>query len=118
MPDPGAQREDFTLPAGGTETVLLAEDDDAVRTLTGSILKQYGYTVIEAADGEEAVRKYRDAKERIQLLLLDVIMPKKNRKNVLNEIRAITPGIKAVFISRYRRTLSRKKGLWSKEQNS
>ena len=86
---------------GGEETVLIAEDDDSVRTLSKEVLEQSGYKVIEAIDGEDAVGKFDENKEKIQLVLLDVIMPKKNGKEAYEEIRKIRPDIKTVFISGY-----------------
>ncbi|MBI5749612.1 MAG: PAS domain S-box protein [Nitrospinae bacterium] len=86
-------------PKGGTETVLVAEDDRAVRKLTRSILERFGYKVIMVEDGEDAIEKFMENKEEIQLLLLDVIMPKKNGKEVYEEIKKINPGIKTLFLS-------------------
>ena len=74
-------------PKGGTETVLVAEDDQAVRKLTMNVLERFGYKVIAAEDGEEAIKKFKENKKEIQLLLLDVIMPKKNGKEVYEEIK-------------------------------
>ena len=96
-----AELTQFTIPKGGIETVLLAEDDADVRRLTKTTLKEFGYKVIEAVDGEDAVEKFVEKKERIQLLILDVIMPKKNGKEVLDVIRKISPNIKALFMSGY-----------------
>ncbi|MBK8006487.1 MAG: response regulator [Gemmatimonadetes bacterium] len=59
----------------GTETLLLVEDDDAVRALTRFTLQQCGYTVLEASHGEEAIRVARNHRERIHLLVTDVVMP-------------------------------------------
>jgi DNA-binding response OmpR family regulator len=106
--------EKFTQPATasrGTETVLLAEDDEAVRNLTRSILEDFGYRVIEAADGEEAVRKFGDNKGAIDLLVLDIIMPKKNGKETYQEIRTIQPDIRALFTSGYTADIVHKKGI-------
>jgi PAS domain S-box-containing protein len=86
---------------GGSETILIAEDDDAIRALTRSVLAEFGYRVIESADGEEAVRLFREQSDGIQLLLLDVIMPKKNGRAAFEEIRKIRPDIKVLFISGY-----------------
>lgn len=88
-------------PVGGTETILLAEDNDAVRDLTISILTEFGYTVITAVDGEDAVNKYRENAESIQMLLFDLIMPGKSGKEAYDEIRKITPDIKILFASGY-----------------
>jgi PAS domain S-box-containing protein len=86
---------------GGTETILLAEDDASVRNLLRIILESFGYTVITAEDGEDAITKYRENMDSIQLLVLDMIMPKKNGKEAYAEIKNITPDIKAIFVSGY-----------------
>ncbi len=103
---PSCEREDQAqLPDeaawGGSETVLLAEDDETVRNLTKTVLAEAGYTVITAADGEEALAKFSGDKDRINLLLLDVIMPRKNGREVYEEALRIRPGIKTLFISGY-----------------
>ncbi len=101
----GAAEEETTVteeqPAGGTETILLAEDNESVRELTLSVLKEFGYTVITAIDGKDAVNKYLENKERIQLLLFDLIMPRKSGKEAYEEIRKIKPDIKILFASGY-----------------
>jgi CheY-like chemotaxis protein len=86
---------------GGSETILVAEDDEAVRVLTVKLLMEAGYQVVEASNGEEAVRKYREQKDAIQLLVLDVIMPRKNGKEAYDEICGIRPDIKTIFMSGY-----------------
>ncbi len=88
-------------PAGGTETILLAEDDEAVRILTKTVLEEWGYTVIAAIDGEDAVNKYKENRDKIRLLLFDLIMPNKTGKEAYEEIRAIRPDIKVIFSSGY-----------------
>ena len=98
-------------PRMGTETILLAEDDESVREVAVEILQDFGYEVIVAVDGEDAVRKYRENRERIQLLLFDLIMPKKTGKEAYDEIREIEPGIKVIFASGYPTENSRQKGL-------
>ena len=85
----------------GIETILLAEDDSGVRNLTRKVLEESGYTVIEAVDGEDAVSKVTEHKERIQLVILDVVMPKKNGKEVYEEIKKTAPGIRVLFTSGY-----------------
>lgn len=95
----------------GGETILLAEDDKDVRVLIKGFLEEYGYGVIEAVDGADAINKFIHFKESIQLLLLDVIMPKKNGKEAFEKIQTMKPGIKALFISGYSDDILRKKGL-------
>jgi PAS domain S-box-containing protein len=89
------------LPAGGTETILLAEDDPAVRSLTSDLLREFGYAVIEARDGEEAVALYREHRDSIRLCLFDVIMPKKNGWEAFAAIVAICPDARGLFMSGY-----------------
>jgi len=85
----------------GTETILVAEDEPMVRELVKTILEQSGYTVIEARDGEEAVARFLERRDDIRLLLLDVIMPKRNGREVLEEARNAVPGIRYIFMSGY-----------------
>ena len=89
------------LPAGGTETILLAEDDASVRKITRAMLEEFGYKVIEATDGEEAIRTFADNVDNIRLLLFDLLMPRKNGKEAFEEIKKIRPGVKALFTSGY-----------------
>lgn len=86
---------------GGTETILLADDDEHIRRLTKELLENCGYTVIEAKDGAEAVTTYCLNRAAIQLVLLDVIMPGKSGKEAFDEIQRIDPGAKVLFISGY-----------------
>ncbi len=95
----------------GIETVLLAEDDAAVRTLSRNVLEGFGYTVIEAIDGSDAVRKFIDNKDAIDLLVLDIIMPRKNGKEAYLEIKNIRPDIKTLFTSGYTADIIHKKGI-------
>jgi len=77
--------------------------------LSRTVLTEYGYTVIEAVDGEEAVKKFVENKDRIQLLLFDLIMPKMNGKEAYDEIRKIKPDMKVIFASGYAPDLVRQK---------
>ncbi len=91
------------LPAmeNGKETVLIAEDDDHVRNLSRALLEEYGYTVLEAVDGRDALDKFEMHHDKIDLLVLDVIMPKMNGKEVYDEIIRRNPRIKVLFMSGY-----------------
>ncbi|MBU1714667.1 MAG: PAS domain S-box protein [Proteobacteria bacterium] len=86
---------------GGQETILVAEDDTAVRELSRRILEAFGYTVITAKNGEEAITIFMENKERINLVLLDMIMPKKNGKEVSEAINKVCPKMKILFTSGY-----------------
>ncbi len=95
----------------GTETLLLAEDDEQVRSLTREILATAGYKVIEAVNGEEAVGKFTAHGDEVALLILDVVMPKKNGKEAYDEIRTIDSGAKALFVSGYTGDIVLNKGV-------
>jgi DNA-binding NtrC family response regulator len=81
------------------ETVLLAEDDFDVRKVLKKILEKSNYEVIEAVDGEDAVNAFHENKHKIQLLILDVIMPKKDGVQAYDEIKSMRPEIKAIITS-------------------
>jgi two-component system, cell cycle sensor histidine kinase and response regulator CckA len=101
----------------GSETILIAEDNNELRELAHHILHKYGYTVIEAADGNDALAKYKDNKDRVQLLLLDAIMPKKNGKAAYREIQALNPSIKALFMSGYAEDIIMGEGMFEEGIN-
>jgi len=86
---------------GGKDTILLAEDDFSVRKFIRVLLEGVGYTVIEAGDGEEALNAFVEHKDVIKMLILDIMMPKKNGKEAFENIRKLKPQIKALFISGY-----------------
>ena len=90
-------------PRGGTETILVGEDDDALRRLSKNVLGHYGYQVIEAVDGQDAVDKFVEYGKRIDLVILDAIMPKKNGKVACDEMRTMRPNLQVVFVSGYTR---------------
>jgi PAS domain S-box-containing protein len=106
-----AAADDLGAVTGGTETILVAEDDDEVRRLARVVLREYGYTLIEARDGDEAVSQFKVHQDSVDLLLLDVIMPKRNGREVLEEIRTLKPGIKSLFTSGYTADTICQKGL-------
>ena len=85
----------------GTETILVAEDDDMVRKLALRVLRRSGYTVLEARDGAEALKLFAAGPNAISLLFLDVVMPNMGGKEALEKIRAIRPGVPALFSSGY-----------------
>jgi CheY-like chemotaxis protein len=96
---------------GGTETILIAEDDDAVRMLTTNVLEKLGYSVITAIDGEDAIMKFMENKDRIHLVILDLMMPKKNGREVYEVIEKTDPDMKTLFVSGYSANIIRKEFL-------
>jgi two-component system NtrC family sensor kinase len=99
----------------GSGTVLLAEDDVLVRRLIRQTLEKGGYTVIEAGDGEEAVRKYREHEDDIHLLLFDIAMPRRNGRSAYDEIHGLRPDLRVIFISGYSAEEIRGKGVLGEE---
>ncbi len=96
---------------GGSEVILVAEDNKDVRQIVTTVLRDFGYNVIEAVDGEDAVEKFNANREGIDLLLLDVIMPRKNGKEAYIELKKIRPDIRAIFMSGYTGDILSKKGI-------
>jgi len=89
------------LPPGGTETILLAEDDQEVRHVLRNILHEFGYRVIEAVNGEEACLKFRNHSAEVDLVVTDTVMPRKNGLELYDDIRKVRPDIRVIFISGY-----------------
>jgi PAS domain S-box-containing protein len=85
----------------GTETLLLVEDEEGVRGLTRRVLEAAGYTVLEGRDGAEALRVARQHAGPIDLLLADVVMPRQSGREVAEQLAAVRPGLKALFLSGY-----------------
>jgi len=85
---------------GGSETILLLEDEETVRKLTRQILELAGYKVFEAARGQEAVRMC-EANPTFDLLLTDVVMPEISGKEVADRVVEMRPAVKVVFMSGY-----------------
>ena len=83
----------------GNGTLLIAEDDERVRRFLEKLLCGRGYTVLLAADGAEAIRKYHENRDVVDMLILDVVLPEKNGSEVHEHITADRPDMKALFIS-------------------
>jgi signal transduction histidine kinase/ActR/RegA family two-component response regulator len=87
--------------AGGRETILLAEDNALVRRLARAILQRAGYTVVTAGSGTEAVSIAEEEGERLDLAILDVVMPDMGGREAYERIRGRRPNLKALFASGY-----------------
>ncbi len=102
--DAHAQQEGEVPPpahATGTETVLVVEDEETLSVLTQRILRNAGYTVLSAANGEEALRVIETHTGRIDLLLTDVVMPGMSGKALADHALEIRPGLRVVYMSGY-----------------
>ncbi len=95
---------------GGNETILIAEDDEDVRHIMGDVLRECGYKTIEATDGEEAIERFK-LHCGIDLVVVDSVMPKKNGREVYEELRGINPRVKVLFTSGYTRDVILDKGI-------
>jgi CheY-like chemotaxis protein len=85
--------------AGGTETILLVEDEDAVRSIVRVVLQRAGYTVLEANRGREALRVAAAHPGPIHLLITDVVMPEMGGRQVVAHLTATRPGLKVLYLS-------------------
>jgi PAS domain S-box-containing protein len=85
----------------GTETLLLVEDEDAVRALVRNVLREKGYRILEASRGEEALELAEQYGEPIDLLLTDVVMPQMNGRELARRLANLLPQIKVLYISGY-----------------
>jgi CheY-like chemotaxis protein len=101
----------ISVPPGGSETILLAEDDHTVRRLIADILTEFGYSVIEVQDGEEAVATFRERQNEIALCLFDVIMPRKKGGEAFRVISEINPTTRVLFMSGYQADQNLQNGL-------
>jgi CheY-like chemotaxis protein len=90
-----------TAVAGGTETVLLAEDEELVRKFVRSVLEKSGYTVLEAHHGSEALRVALQHPDPIHLLLTDMVMPLMDGKLLAQRMMDLRPGIRVLYMSGY-----------------
>jgi two-component system cell cycle sensor histidine kinase/response regulator CckA len=86
---------------GGSETILLVEDEDIVRGLARKILEQSGYNVLDARGGEEAIRLCQERSEPIHLLLTDVVMPETSGKEIAERLTTLRPTTRVLFMSGY-----------------
>ena len=96
---------------GGSETILVAEDEVLVRQVVTTTLRKAGYRVIEAVDGADAVARFREQRDAVALCLLDVIMPKLNGREALAAIRLITPGVRVLLASGFTGSVLEERGL-------
>ncbi len=106
LPSASGKPEAFETPwiaevKGGKETILLAEDNDMLREYTETILKDLGYTVIAAKNGDEAIKIFTANSDKIQLTVLDVIMPVCSGREAYERMRDVKPDLKVIFTTGY-----------------
>jgi CheY-like chemotaxis protein len=98
----------------GGETILVAEDNTAVRSLLLEVLQMEGYVVIEATDGEEAIRVFLENQYAIDLVILDAVMPRKNGLEAYKEIKEARAGTRVLLMSGYTEDIIFNKGFEDK----
>jgi CheY-like chemotaxis protein len=89
------------LPTGHGETILFADDDGQVRNIGKHVLESLGYRVLEAVDGKEAVELFLANRDVVDLLILDVVMPKMGAEEVVARVRDINPEVPVIFATGY-----------------
>ena len=99
--DQGAVRPLLPFPSPGTETVLLAEDEEVVRRFAREILSENGYKVLDAGSGREALLLSEAHRGEIHLLLTDVVMPKMSGRELTERIRPLRPNLRILYMSGY-----------------
>jgi len=90
-----------TVAPGGSETILLVEDEEAVRAIVSKILQNKGYTVLEAHHGHEALRICKDHQGPIHLMVTDVIMPHMSGSELAERLTSLRPELRVLFMSGY-----------------
>jgi two-component system cell cycle sensor histidine kinase/response regulator CckA len=99
-PDPAVKTDDSAV-RGGTETILVVEDNEGVRQMVQEMLASLGYTVILANDGEHGLAAFQAAQERISLVLMDFVMSRMGGVEAYDRMSKIKPGIPVIFMSGY-----------------
>ncbi|OKH30263.1 hypothetical protein NIES2119_31280 [[Phormidium ambiguum] IAM M-71] len=93
------QTEETQLPQGSGELILVVDDEAAIRDITITSLETHGYKVISACDGEQAIPTYRQNKDKISVVLLDMMMPNLDGYHTINELQKINPNLKIIAMS-------------------
>ena len=86
---------------GGDETILLAEDNEDVRNLAERVLQKGGYTVLVAADGDQAVEVFKENASDVDLVMLDLVMPRLGGREASEQIKQVKNGVRILFASGY-----------------
>jgi signal transduction histidine kinase/ActR/RegA family two-component response regulator len=115
VPPPAAARAAPGKPAGGTETVLLVEDEDAVRAFAARVLQTYGYQVLEARDGAEAQQVAARDGRAPDLMVTDVVMPGLSGLELARRLGPARPGMKVLFMSGHTDDAITRRGVLSPE---
>ncbi len=99
--EPDSPRASVAAPAGGSETILVIEDEDVVRNLACRGLRDHGYTVVEARNGAEGLRYVREHPGTVDLAISDVVMPEMGGRELAQSLALSDPGLPILFMSGY-----------------
>jgi nitrogen-specific signal transduction histidine kinase len=97
--------------AVGREKILITDDDETTRKYAAAVLREHGYWVLEAGDGEEAVKKIGEDGDGVRLVIMDMTMPKMNGREAARAILKMRPNVKVLFVSGYSKDLLLKTGI-------
>jgi CheY-like chemotaxis protein len=100
-PEPARVDEPAGRETRGLETILLVEDEDDVRALAREVLERQGYTVLEASDGLQALRRCEEGAAGFDMILTDVVMPRMSGRELVDRVRAIRPEMRVLYMSGY-----------------
>jgi CheY-like chemotaxis protein len=110
------RRHDRTVPPpGGHETILLVEDEDSILAMAELMLGKLGYRVLSATTPSEGLRLARDHHEKIRLLIVDVIMPEMNGRDLAKQVMALSPEVTCLFMSGYSGDVIARHGMLDEE---
>jgi len=99
--DPEKKEKKSVVKLNGSETVLIVEDDGLLRNLTQNTLQRYGYKVLDAENGEDAIRVCKEYDGRIDLMITDVVMPKIGGREAAKRLLPLYPQMKVIYMSGY-----------------
>ena len=102
---------------GGTESLLLVEDDADIRRVARSLLEQAGYKVFIAVDGHDAVEKFREHQHAVKLVIMDVVMPRMNGRLAYEQMRKVRNEVEVLFMSGYPADMTSRRGILEEGTN-
>jgi PAS domain S-box-containing protein len=100
-PTPTPDRQMTPAAGNNHETILLVDDEEALRRITRTMLEQLGYTVLEASDGVQAIEIAQKYQETIHLMITDLVMPRLSGREAAERLIALKPGLRVLFMSGY-----------------
>ncbi len=109
--------DDFEPGLTGTETILMAEDDDILREMVKKMMEKAGYRVITAVNGEDAMNSVRNFNDSIDLLITDIVMPGMNGRDLAEQMQKEIPGLKVLYMSGYTANVIAHHGILDKDLN-